>query len=111
MQNRTIVAISMIAAILMTVSAAELAFARGGGGKGGGNCIGSGPGRNAGAGMSQGGKMQQQQDQQEYRYRHRQDNGVTALQTGSGQATGNQARLRERKQLRDPATHPVAPTE
>jgi len=106
MQNRTIAAIGIIAAILMTVSAADLAFARGGGF---GNSSGSG--RNTGAGMSQGGSMNQWQYQQEYRYRHRQDNGVAAMQQGSEQAAGDQTRLRARKQLRNPATHPVVTEE
>lgn len=110
MQNRTIAAIGIIAAILMTVSAADLAFARGGG-KGGGFGNNSGSGRNTGAGMSQGGSMNQWQYQQEYRYRHRQDNGVAAMQQGSEQAAGDQTRLRARKQLRDPATHPVVTEE
>ncbi len=61
MKSRTITIIGIIAAILMTVSGAELAFAKGGGGGGGGggSCVRNGSVTYAGTGMSQMGDINQ----------------------------------------------------
>jgi len=107
MKNRTITTIGIIAAILMTVSGADLAFARGGGGKGGGSCNGKGPGANSGTGMSQAGQTHQYKYKQQNQYQYRKDNGTADAQTGNGQMLGDQTQLRTRKQIRDPETHVV----
>ena len=111
MKNRTITTIGIIAAILMTVSGAELAFARGGGGKGGGSCNGKDPGTNSGAGMSQAGNAHQYKYKQQNQYQYRQDNGSPDALSGKGQMLGDQVQLRTRKQLRDPDTHVVETSE
>ena len=105
MKKRTISTIAIIAAILMTVSGTELAFARGGGGKGGGSCDGKGPGYNSSAGMSQAGNMHQYQYRQQNQYQYRQNNGTPGAQSGNRQMLGEQAQSRVHKQVRDPETH------
>ena len=107
MKNRTITTIGIITAILMTVSGAELAFARGGGGEGGGSCNGKGPGAKSGAGMSQAGNAHQYKNKQQNQYQYRKDNGTPDVQSGKGQMIGDQTQLKTRKQLRDPDTHVV----
>lgn len=111
MKNRTIMTIGIITAILMTVSGAELAFARGGASKGGGSCLGKGPSANSGAGMSQAGNAHQYQYKQQNQYQYRKFNGMPDTQSGNGQMSGEQTQLRVRKQLRDPDTHVVESSE
>ena len=111
MKHRTITTIGIIAAILMTVSGAELAFAKGGGGKGGGSCNGKGPGANSGVGMSQAGNTHQYKYKQQNLYQYRENKGTPDAQPGKGQMSGEQSQLRTRKQLRDPDTHEDESTE
>jgi hypothetical protein len=111
MKSRTITTIGIITAILMTVSGAELAFARGGGGKGGGFCNGKGPGAQAGAGMAQTGNTYQYRHKQQQQNQYRGDNGTPEIQSGNGQTPGEQSQLRVRKQLRDPDSHLAKPAE
>ena len=111
MKNRTIMTVGIIAAILMTVSGAELAFARGGGGKAGGACLGKGPGANAGAGMSQAGNTHQYRYKHQNQYQSGKNYETPGDQPGRGQMLGDQTQLRARKQLRDPDTHTVEATE
>ena len=80
MKKRTISTIGMMAAILMTVSGAELAFARGGGGKGGGSCNGT----NYGKVMSPAGETNQHKYKQQNQYQYNQDNGAFDAQSGKG---------------------------
>jgi hypothetical protein len=111
MKSRTIMTIGIIAAILMTVSGADIASARGGGGKGGGFSNGKGPGANSGAGMSQIGNTYQYQYKQQNQYQYRKGNGTFGAQSGNRQMLGEQSQLRVRKQLRDPDSHVVETTE
>jgi hypothetical protein len=103
MKRRTITTIGIVSAILMTVSGAELAFARGGGG----SCNGKGSGANAGASMSQKGETHQYQNKQQNQYRYRQENGVSDARSVNGQKQGDQLQSKSREQLRDPATHVI----
>jgi len=107
MNRRTITTIGIVATILMTVSGAEIAFAKGGGSKGGGSCNGKGPGANSGAAMSPAGNAHQFKYQQQNQHQYRQENGTFDAQSGNRQKTGEQSQLRARKQLRDPDTHVV----
>jgi len=107
MKNRKIVTIGIIAAFLMTVLGAELAFARGGGGKGGGFNTASGPSLR----MSQTGNTHQYQYRKQNQYQYRQDNGTFTGQSRQQQMQGDQNQLRSRKQLRDPATHMLETSE
>ena len=113
MKSRTITTIGIITAILMTVSGAELAFARGGGGGGGGGVKsggsrnGAGSGANAGAGMSQMGNTNQYQYKEQNQYQYRQDKGTSTVGSENGKRQGNQAQSGNRTQLRDPSTHEI----
>jgi hypothetical protein len=103
MKSRTITTIGIVSAILMTVSGAELSFARGGGG----SSHGKGSGANAGANMSQKGVTHQYQYKQQNQYQYRQENGATDAGSVNRQKQGDQLQLKSREQLRDPATHVV----
>lgn len=109
MKSRTITTIGIVTAILMTVSGAELAFARGGGGgvKSGGSRNGAGSGANAGAGMSQMGNTNQYQYKEQNQYQYRQDKGTSTVGSENGKRQGNQAQSGNRTQLRDPSTHEI----
>ena len=115
MKSRTITTIGIITAILMAVSGAELAFARGsgggggGGGKSGGSCNGAGSEANAGAGMSQKGNTNQYKQQNQYQYR--QDKGASTVGSENGKKQGNQAQSGNRTQLRDPSSHEIEMSE
>ena len=103
MTSRTITTIGIIAAILMTISGADFAFARGGGGKG----SGKGPGANSGAGMSQVRNTYQYKYNKQNQYQYRKDNGTPDAQFGNRQMLGDQSQQRIQKQLRDPDSHVV----
>ena len=115
MKRRTLTTIGIMAAILMTVSGAETAFAKGGGGRGSGN--GKGSGVNAGSGLSQKGNAPQHQykQQNQYQYQHQykqqnqhqylQDQGASGAQPGNAAVQGDQVQSRNRTKLRDPSTH------
>jgi len=105
MKQQTITTIGIIAAILVTFSGAELAFAKGGGGKGAGSCNGKGPGYNSGAAMSQSGNIHQYKYKQQNQYQYRKNNGAPAAQSGNRQMLGEQTRSRVRTQLKDPDSH------
>jgi hypothetical protein len=104
MKNRTITTIGIIAAILMTVSGAEIAFARGGGGGGGAH-------NGKGAGMSQMGHANQYQYKHQNRYQYRQENGTFTERSGNGKMQGDQTQTRSRTQLRDPSRHQIEASE
>lgn len=103
MKRRMITTIGIVSAILMTVSGAELSFARGKGG----SSNGKGSGVNVGAPMSQMGETHQYQNKQQNQYRYRQENGASDTQSVNGQKQGDQLQLKSREQLRDPATHVI----
>lgn len=109
MKSRMITTIGIVTAILMTVSGADLAFARGGGGGGSskGNCTGV----NAGTGMSQGGNTHQYQYKQQNQFQYRQNKGASNAQPGNETIQGDPVQLRTRTQLRDPATHEIGAIE
>ena len=104
MKNRTITTIGIIAAILMTVSGAEIAFARGGGGGGGAH-------NGKGAGMSQMEHANQYQYKHQNRYQYRQENGTFTERSGNGKMQGDQTQTRSRTQLRDPSRHQIEASE
>lgn len=110
MKSRTITTIGILAAILMTVSGAEIAFARGGGG-GGGSHNGKGPGTHAGAGMSQMGHTNQYQYKHQNQHQYRQENGTFTERSGNGKRQGDQIQTRSRTQLRDPSRHQIEASE
>jgi hypothetical protein len=104
MKSRTITTIGIIAAILMTVSGTETAFARGGGGGGGSH-------NGKGARMSQMGHTNQYQYKHQNQYQYRQENGTFTERSGNDKRQGDQTQTRSRTQLRDPSRHQIEASE
>ena len=109
MNSRTITKIGIIAAILITVSGAELAFARGGGG----SYNGYGTGTNAGIGTTQIGDTNPYQyqygHQNQHQYRHNKD--ASAIRSGNGKLQGDQTLTRSRTQLRGHSSREIEKSE
>jgi len=110
MKKRTRTAVAILAAILMTVSGANVAFARGGAGKGGA-CSGQGPGSGFRGALSQVQKAPTSQHRQHKTHQYREHNGDPAARSDNDRGPADPVPLRTRMQLRDPASHASAPSE
>jgi hypothetical protein len=110
-KNRTMATIAILAAIMMTVSVANVDFARGDRGRGGRVCSGQSSVPGSGAALSQMQKTPTAQSGQHKTHPYRQSNGNPAARSEKGQKNTQQVQLRTRTQLRAPATHASAPSE
>ena len=93
MKRSTIFTLGMIAAVLTTIVAADLALARGGGGNG------------AGQRMSQTGRASQYQSKHQNRFQYRVNDGSEQTPAKNSAMRSGQYQNRDRVQLRDPANH------